>query len=181
MTKDEIKLHELLQECIEEQKKIGLTPKENTEIYLSMDPKTKERPRKRTAAFAMIDDDGRPFIVITKIHFKVYPIWYVKSIIHHELIHLNSSDNKLIRHRRDWEKYTELANKIYEAYGVNPLITYDDKCFKTKESLPEYNCIGECPRCGAKNYYVLREGVEYNPDIWCHNCGVKYIMKILDK
>ena len=172
--KEELELHNLLQECIEEQLAIGLTPKDNIEIYFSKDPITGERPSPNTGAFAMIDDNGRPFIVMTRNYFQKMPINCIKGLIHHELIHLNlPKENKLIKHIRDWRKYTELSNKVYEKYKINPLETYSFECFETKNGIPKYNYIAKCPRCGLIVHDLLDENTEYDLDITCHNCGVK--------
>lgn len=178
MTNDEIEINKLLQECIAEQKAIGLTPKDNIEIYFSVDPKTKEKPARNTGAVAFIDNDNRPVIVVTKISYKKLPTKYLKVLLHHELIHLNSSENgKLIQHKRDWQKYTELSNKIYQTYDINPLESYSLECFENKDSIPRYNCVASCPRCGLVSYYLIDKIEDYNLNIRCHNCGKKLIIK----
>lgn len=175
--KDILELNRLLQECIAEQKAIGLSPKEDVEIYFSVDPKTKEKPLRNTGAMVMIDDDDRSFIVITKKYFNVLPTKHIKRLIHHELIHLNSKDNDLIYHKKDWQKYNELSNKIYQAYNINPLETFSLKCFKEKNDIPKYNYIAKCPRCSLISHYLLDKNIEYNFNIKCHNCGKKLIIK----
>ena len=175
--KEELELHNLLQECVNEQLAIGLTPKDNIEIYFSKDPITGERPPQNTGAFAMIDDNNRPFIVMTRTYFKKMPTRCVKRLIHHELIHLNSKENDLIYHVKNWEIYTNLSNKIFQKYNINPLETYSFECFENKKSIPRYNCVAKCPRCSLISYYMLDDDVEYDLNISCHNCGVKLDIK----
>ena len=171
--REQLKLNNLLQECINEQRAIGLTPKNNIEIYFSKDPITKERCRKNSSAFAVSEND-RNFIIISRKYFERMPYKEIKRLLHHELIHLNSiKKNKIIKHIRDWKKFTELSNKVCESYDINPLNNYSIDCFENKNSIPKYNYVIKCPKCGSKTYFMLDDNIEYDLNIKCHNCGTK--------
>lgn len=173
--KDQLKLNNLLQECIDEQLKIGLHPADNISIYIYKDPETGVVcPREATGYSALYKNSPKKIILIKRNCFEKYPKSELKCLIHHELIHLNlKEDGDLTKHRRDWKKFAELSQKVYEAYGIDPLESHSISCYKDKKSLPKYNCSSICPRCGLKCHYIINEEIKYNCDIYCSNCGHK--------
>lgn len=173
--KEQLEINSLLKECIDEQLRIGLKPAENIEIYLGKDPVTNEKCNKTAYGFSFVSE-GRNVIIIQKNFYKNMPISQIKRLIHHELIHLNlNKKDEAIEHIKDWKKFTELSNKIKTAYDINPLLGYTVDCFINKKSIPTYNCLSFCPRCGGGVYFVLDEGKEYDFNGTCPNCGEKLV------
>ncbi len=177
--REQLKLNNLLQECIAEQKAIGLNPVDGIEIYIQKDPISKYSCSRKSYGFSTIEKrTKRKVMLMRRKCFDKYPIHELKSLIHHELIHFNLKENgELTGHGSDWELYTNMSKKVYEAYGFNALETYMAECYKTKDSIPRYNCIVNCSRCGLKNYLFLEEDVEYNFLKRCPNCNKKIIIK----
>lgn len=175
--KEQLKLNSLLQECIDEQLKISLKPTDNIEIFLGQDPVTKEKCNKTAYAFSFVFE-GRNVIVVSRTFYNKTPISEIKRIIHHELIHLNLNEKgEITEHIKDWEKFSELSNKIKKAYGINPLFGYTIDCFENKNSMPKYSCVSTCPRCGGGVHFVLDKTKEYDFNGICPNCGKKLIYK----
>lgn len=171
--REQLKLNQLLQECIDEQKAIGLHPADNIEIYIQKDPITGLSCPNDIYGYGGVHiPTGRRIILIRRKCFDKYPKNELKSLVHHELIHLNlKNDGLIIQHIDDWDLFTELANKIYKTYNINPLEKYSLACFEKKNSIPRYNCTSICPRCGLKSHYVINNDIEYSFDGKCSNCG----------
>lgn len=177
--KEQLKLNNLLHECIGEQLKIGLHPADNISIYIYKDPETGVVCPREALGYAVIyKDSPKKIILIRRNCFEKYPTNELKRLIHHELIHLNlKDDGNIINHIKDWKQFTELSNKIYKVYGINPLEKYSISCYKSKNSSPEYNCSSICPRCGLKSHYNIDENIEYDYNLNCSNCGHKMIIE----
>ena len=172
--KEQAELNRLLQECIREQKDVGLCPIDNIEIYFNKDPITGEKCDRNSYGFSAIDKSDRKFIIISKKYFDKMPIKQIKRLIHHELIHLNlNKDGKMLSHHKDWKEISRLSKVIYDNYNINPLGGYGISCFENKSSEPNYNYSSVCKRCGLETYYVLNEGFEYDFDGRCPNCGAR--------
>lgn len=173
------KVEELLKECIEEQKQIGLMPIDKIEIYLGSDPITKTRCPSNIQAFSIIGKENeRSVIIVQKKYFNSINLLQKKSLIHHELIHLNIFNNKRgIEHIKDWKDFAKISEKIKAKYGYDTLANYDIECFKYNQEIPFYNNYCVCPNCGNKTYYVLNKNKKYNFNGNCHNCGHKLIYK----
>ena len=120
--REQLKLNSLLQECANEQKAINLNPASNIEIYIEKDSITNFRcPKLSDGCSVVFDDSNRKVILIKRKCFNAYSDEQLKTLIHHELIHLNlKEDGSMIRHKKDWRLYTKLSNKIRKAYGINP-------------------------------------------------------------
>ena len=121
--KEQTELNRLLQECIREQKDVGLIPKDNIEVYFDKDPITGEKSNKTSSAFAM-SEDGRNCIIIKKSYFKKMPTKEIKRLLHHELIHLNATEkDKTIEHKKDWQMFMNLSNKFsFLLFFINNII-----------------------------------------------------------
>lgn len=177
--REQFEINNLLKECIDEQKAIGLNPADGIEIYIQKDPITGYSCSYKIYGLAKISSNKkRKVILIRRKCFDKYPKSELKNLIHHELIHLNLKEGgKMIGHGKDWKLFTNLSKKIYKAYGINPLEDYTPECYKTKDGVPYYNCTTICPKCGAKGHQILQDGLEYVFDGKCSNCGHKFIIK----
>ncbi len=177
--KEQLKLNNLLQECIQKQKVIGLNPANNIEIYIEKDVVTNSKcPRFSDGCSIVFSDSNRKAILIKRKCFNVYSSEQLKALIHHELIHLNlKNDGTMIQHKKDWKLFTELANKIYKTYGINPLVSIDLSCYNQDNHSFAHNTIAECDKCGAKSYMFLNETKNYNFNKPCPFCGNKLTYK----
>lgn len=177
--KEQLKLNYLLQKCVDEQKAIGLHPADDIEIYIVKDPVTNSKCPKTSDGCSMVfDDSNRKIILIKRKCFNVYSTVDLKTLIHHELIHLNlKEDGSMIRHKKDWKLFTKIANKIYEVYGINPLESFSLSCYNQNDGTVRYNTIVECGRCGARSFGFLDETKNYNFNKPCPFCGGKLIYK----
>lgn len=173
--KEQTELNRLLQECIMEQKNIGLCPTDNIEIYIEKDPISNFKCPKKCCGCCNIFGD-RKAILIKRFCFNFYPINELKTIIHHELIHLNLKENNYsIQHIKDWLEFTALSKKINNHYGINPLVSYAPSCFKDNKI--NYNGVAKCPRCGLACYYLIDYSLDYSFNGKCSNCGGKLVYK----
>lgn len=177
--KEQLKLNNLLQECIDEQKAIGLRPADNIEIYIGKDPTTNTRCPKTSDGYSVaFDESKRRVVLIKRKCFDVYSTMNLKTLIHHELIHLNlKDDGSMIRHKKDWKLFTKIANEIHKAYGINPLESFSLSCYDESDGSIRYNTIAECYRCGARSFGFLDETKNYNFNNPCPFCGGKLIYK----
>lgn len=175
--REQFEINNLLKDCVDEQKAIGLSPADGIEIYIQKDPKTGYSCPFRFSGLARISlDTKRKVILIRRICFNKYSKNELKNLIHHELIHLNlKEDGEMIGHGKDWKIFSDISKKIYDTYKINPLENYTPECYKTKDSFPEYNYSSICPRCGFKSHYILEEGIEYKFNSRCPNCRKKLV------
>lgn len=184
MTKKEkvqAKLNKLLEECVKEQKAIGLHPTNNIEIYIGRDPNSGSRCSKYSDGCSFVLENLNKAIIL--INRKCYDAYsnsniLLKCLIHHELIHLNlKEDGRMIKHNDDWELFTELANRINTAYDIDPLSSYDVSCWNNDKCSPTYNTVAECNKCGAKSFMFLDENKNYKLNKSCPFCGGKLTYK----
>ena len=173
--KEQLELNNLLQECINEQLKIGLHPALNIEIYIEKDPITGSKCSNDSHACADIyDDTKRKVILIKRKSYNTYPINELKALIHHELIHLNLKKNgNIIQHIDDWAEFKKLSEKINKFYKINPLSSYEVECFKEKKI--RYNGIARCNNCGFISHYLIDYNLDYDFNSECPNCGKKLV------
>lgn len=81
--KEQLKLNNLLQECIGEQLKIGLHPADNISIYIYKDPETGVVcPKEATGYSALYKNSAKKIILIKRNCFEKYPDSELKCLIH---------------------------------------------------------------------------------------------------
>lgn len=160
-------LEKLVRECINEQKKIGLKPAENIKVFIDYCEDIHfglSKTANGAAAYLKTKDYG--VLLINSISLENLDVNQVKTILHHELLHLNltPSKNILTHTKQSWKKFVKLSKKIEEAYPQ----------YKMQESIVPEIFLPEnkgkevkthiCPVCGHR--YV---------DLTCYDaniCGI---------
>lgn len=177
--KEELELHNLLQECIEEQLVIGLTPKENIEIYFNIDPITKFKcPTGIQGAACFDTENNRVFILLRKRSYLIMPYEQRKRLIHHELIHCNLNKNNMpINHIKDSKLFSNYSKLIENRYHINPLETYHQSCFDYKNKIIKHNASFICDECGYISHFVFDDSANNNLNKKCPNCGHQLTFK----
>ena len=108
-------LRNLVNECIEEQKKIGLNPVVNN-IYFDYDPKSRIKIGNRLGATICNTESSYITLIFKKAYYSIIPLNIKKELIHHELIHANLKNGRTISHITNWKEFSNMSNKIKKAY-----------------------------------------------------------------
>lgn len=173
MRKSEKELNELrklVNECVEEQKRIGLNPVDGIEIYFGVDPVSKHKPNSTSDAISIFRTNGTAAIVVKKKMYDIFDAKKRKELIHHELIHLNLINGQPIRHKYNWKEFSDCCKKVLDAYGIDPSVAYSQTCFDDNGKF-RYNRYTVCPKCNRKTFNFLPKESEfyYSWNITC--CG----------
>ena len=176
---EQIELSSFLQECINEQKEIGLHPLNNIEIYFNVDPITNFKCPNGIQGTACFDiANNRTFILVRKKSFLIMSTEQRKRLIHHELIHCNmNEDNKPINHLKDGELFFRYSKLIQNKYHISPLETYHQSCFDYNEKTINYNASFVCHECGYISHFMYDDTADNDLNKKCPNCGHQLVFK----
>ena len=165
-------LKRLVEECMAEQKSIGLRPVVNN-VFFNYDPESHIKIGNKLGATICNTETNSVTLIFKRTYFDKIPLSVKKELIHHELIHVNLQDGKTISHITNWREFSKISKKIKEAYGIDPLVTYTSDCF-TNDKQIRYNRFTNCPNCGSENYFYHEAGSGKwdSKTTKCNNCGM---------
>lgn len=171
-------LKRLVDECIVEQKSIGLHPVVNN-VFFNYDPESRIKIGNKLGATICNIKTNSITLIFKRTYFDKIPSNVKKELIHHELIHANLQDGKTISHITNWREFSKISKKIKEAYEIDPLVTYTSDCFANDKQI-RYNRFINCPNCGSKKYFYHETGSGKwgSKTTKCNNCGM--VVEIID-
>lgn len=109
-------LRKLVDECMAEQKAIGLHPVVNN-VYFNYDPESHIKIGNRLGATICNIKTSSITLLFKKTYFDKIPSSVKKELVHHELIHANLRDGKTISHITNWRDFLEISKKLKRLMG----------------------------------------------------------------
>ena len=103
-------LRTLVDECITEQKTIGLNPVVNN-VYFDYDPESHIKIGNKLGATICNTKTNSVTLIFKRTYFDKIPLNVKKELLHHELIHANLRDGKTISHITNWRDFLEISKK----------------------------------------------------------------------